>query len=86
MFDYIKKKKSIYDDPSQQAVTFWKESQTFSLKQMECCIRIHVTEGISEEIKLKNTTKKKINKLALMGFLHAAASAMVEFYSTCFEI
>lgn len=38
----------------------------------------HVTEGVSE----KNKTKK----LALMGSLHVAASAMVEFYSTCFEI
>lgn len=39
----------------------------------------HVTEGVSE-----NTHKK--NKLALMGFLHVAASVMVEFYSTCLEI
>jgi len=44
--------------------------------------QVHVTEGISE----KKQKQKKNKKLALMGLLHVAASVMVEFYSTCFEI
>lgn len=49
MSDYISifKKKSIYDDLSQRAVTPWKKSLTFSLK-----LHLnygHETEGISEK-------------------------------------